>query len=278
MASNFSNFLSHLDLLKPRIIGIDGLLGAGKTTLSKIIAAKNHYECLHLDDYITPGQGNFLESIQIEKLQTDVAKCNNILIIEGICLLAVLDKLSMNLDFFIFVEQSMHDTSLKSSDVLKDEVSRYTTEYSPKSKANVIFALEPCKMSLSQYDVDVAYIKSKTITSVALSIGGLFQSVVGLFVLNAGLNSAGTANIKVMGSEISSTGLGSIVLCTSVLWAYFAYLARPIYRTHSESHNTRHADGSTEVYEYRTSTQIRADPIGNNHGSERHRNRKISHE
>ena len=137
--------------------------------------------------------------------------------------------------------------------------SRLHQKYSPHAKADAIISLEDLQMSAS-HDVDIAFIRSKTIVSVVLALGGLLQTIIGALLLNAGLNDQGTATLKIMGGEVSASGLGGIVLCTSVMWAYFAYLARPKFSSRSETRNTVNADGSSESYEFRSSTQIGADP------------------
>jgi hypothetical protein len=142
---------------------------------------------------------------------------------------------------------------------LRGEVQDYITRYLPRARADAIICLEELTMN-SSHDVDIAFIKAKTLVSVTLAIGGLLQTIAGALLLNAGLNEPGTASFKVLGAEVSATGLGGIVLCTSVMWAYFAYLARPKFSSRSETRNRTSADGSSELYEFRSSTQVDAQP------------------
>lgn len=143
--------------------------------------------------------------------------------------------------------------------MLIKEVENYLRMYSPRSKANRVVTLESESMDSSNL-VNLAYIKSRTIVSASLAAGGLIQSIVGALLLNAGLNSQGTATLKIMGVEASATSLGGIVLTTSVMWAYFAFLARPQYSSRRESKRTKRADGSSEEYEFVSDTQTSAGP------------------
>lgn len=259
MMRRLDQIIHHLRLSQPRIIGIDGQPGVGKTKLASQLSARIRCNCLHLDSFLVERQKAFTPSIQYDVLHSAIINNKGALIIEGICLLEVLSRLSLAPDYFIFVEPSARYRSVNSFPTLRDEVSAYLAECAPQSKANVIVSLEDIAVN-SSYDVDIAYIKSKTIVSVTLAIGGLAQTIVGALLLNTGLNEPGTATLKIMGAEMSATGLGGIVLCTSVMWGYFAYLSRPKFSSRSETRNTNKADGSSEAYEFKSSTEMSVEP------------------
>ncbi len=242
-----------------RIVGIDGALGSGKTTLAQHLSEELQCECLHLDSYLQRSQGSFVCSIRYDELHDAIALKKRPFILEGLCLLAVLERLSLRPDFLVYVDPQSRFRNARKSPLLQGEVRDYIEKYSPRARADAVISLEDLNVSTS-HDVDIAFIKSKTIVSVVLALGGLLQTVVGALLLDAGLNDKGTATLKIMGGEVSATGLGGIVLCTSVMWAYFAYLARPKFSSRSETRNTVKADGSSESYEFRSSTQIGADP------------------
>jgi hypothetical protein len=111
-------------------------------------------------------------------------------------------------------------------------------------------------------DVDVAFIRSKTTVVIALVCGGLAQTLCGALMLGLGVSQQGTATLKVLGMEISASGLGGIVIATSAMWGYFAYLARPKYSRTTESTRTTKPDGTIETHEFMSSTQISAAPMG----------------
>ena len=91
-------------------------------------------------------------------------------------------------------------------------------------------------------------------------IGGLIQTICGVLLLNTGLNEQGAATLKIMGAQLSATGLGGILLSTSVMWAYFAYLSRPKYSSTTESRSVKRPDGSSETYEFSSKTQMAVAP------------------
>ena len=78
------------------LLGIDGELGAGKTTLAKILSNSLDADCIHLDEFIKSSAGSYSQRINYSTLDSilKVKKCR--LIIEGICLLSVLKKLDLN--------------------------------------------------------------------------------------------------------------------------------------------------------------------------------------
>lgn len=257
--SRLRQIVRALDLHRPGIVGIDGGLGAGKTTLAKRLSAQQRCTCLHLDAFLAQGRAAFQPSIDYGRLRSAIAASQGMVIVEGLCLLAVLERIGIVPDYLIFVDADVRYRNARKSPLLWDEIRDYLARYAPRAKADAVISLEGVGMN-SSYDVDIAYIKSKTLVSITLAIGGILQTVVGALVLNSGFNQEGTASLKIMGAQVSATGLGGIVLCTSVLWAYFAYLARPKFSSRSETRNTTRADGSSEVYEFRSTTQIAVDP------------------
>jgi len=244
---------------QPRIIGVDGNLGAGKTQVAEQIAMSLNVTCLHLDSFLLPSRGTFVPSINYEVLRRVVDQIKTPTVIEGVCLLAVLQRISCVPNYLIFVDPDSRFDIAPKSPILVEEVRLYLGEYSPRSKADAITSLERPTMPRST-EVDIAYIRAKTTISVVLAVGGLLQTISGAFLLNAGLNDHGTANFSIMGAQFSATGLGGIVLCTSVLWAFFAYRARPTYSITSESQKSTKADGSSESYVFESRTQMRAGP------------------
>jgi len=79
----------------------------------------------------------------------------------------------------------------------------------------------------NSFDVDIAHIRARTVISLVLAVGAMAQAVGSAMLLNAGLNPQGTALLKIMGVDVSTATVGALALCTSALWAYLAYLARP---------------------------------------------------
>jgi hypothetical protein len=79
----------------------------------------------------------------------------------------------------------------------------------------------------NSFDVEIAHIRARTLMAVALATGALAQAVGSSLLLNAGLAPHGVPILNVMGVDMSTSTVAAIGLCTSALWAYLAYLARP---------------------------------------------------
>jgi hypothetical protein len=255
--SKIDKIVAALQQTPRRIIGVDGDLGAGKTRVANRLAAALSRPCIHLDDYQARGIEGFIENLDYERLQPEIDQNQSDLIVEGICLLAVLSRLKRVPDYLILVEPEPRFAAAPKSPILVKEVQDYLREHSPRSKANAILSLEQTEMTRST-EVDIAYIRAKTTISIVLALGGLVQTIAGALLLNAGLNDHGTASFSLMGAQFSATGLGGIVLCTSVLWAFFAYRSSPKYSRTSETKNSTNADGSSESYVYESATQAGA--------------------
>jgi len=90
----------------PRIIGIDGVDGAGKTTIAKRIG-KHSYHRISLDSYLRKNKDGYFKFLKIENLKKDLYNFKNEpVIIEGILLLKVLEAANINLNYFIYVDDN----------------------------------------------------------------------------------------------------------------------------------------------------------------------------
>jgi uridine kinase len=90
----------------PRIIGIDGVDGAGKTTIAKRIG-KYSYHRISLDNYLRKKKDGYFKFLNIENLKKDINNLKNEpVIIEGVLLLKVLEAANINLNYFIYVDDN----------------------------------------------------------------------------------------------------------------------------------------------------------------------------
>lgn len=87
-----------------RRIGIDGSDGVGKSTLADAVGSNMRLPVFHLDDYLIRDKGGFLDFLQYERLQQDIAAAPKY-IIEGVCLLKVLERIEAKIDFLIYVKR-----------------------------------------------------------------------------------------------------------------------------------------------------------------------------
>lgn len=88
-----------------RLIGIDGADGSGKSTLASQLASELGFVHLNLDDYIERNQGLFVPHIKYDEVRRQIDRAEEPVVLEGVCLLAILYKLSMQPDLFIYVKR-----------------------------------------------------------------------------------------------------------------------------------------------------------------------------
>ncbi len=106
-----------------------------------------------------------------------------------------------------------------------------------------------------QPEVDIVFIQAKTRLAITLACGGMLSLIVGLLVLLFGASTSDKAIFSVATIEVSASGIGAVIMATSVMWAYIAYKVRP---TYSASHRVTHkvaADGSEAFYHAMDTTQ-----------------------
>jgi hypothetical protein len=90
-----------------RRIGIDGVDGCGKTTLAKNLGEKLEMNLISLDDYLNEEQGGYLNHLRYEDVKKAYCaqpRC----IVEGVCLLQVLEAASLEIDTLVYVKRMDH--------------------------------------------------------------------------------------------------------------------------------------------------------------------------
>jgi hypothetical protein len=92
---------------KSALVSIDGLAGAGKTTLAAKLARHIDGTVVSLDQYLVPQQGSYLPYLRYDELQRDLeaARSNGsaVVVIEGLYVRAVIARLGAVADISIYV-------------------------------------------------------------------------------------------------------------------------------------------------------------------------------
>ncbi len=92
-----------------QIISIDGMDGSGKSTLASYLA--KHLNMYHMaldeDKYLITQKGTYVNFIRYDILETDLSEFrdkNQRIIIDGICILEILDNINIKPDLKIYVK------------------------------------------------------------------------------------------------------------------------------------------------------------------------------
>jgi hypothetical protein len=140
------------------IIGIDGDTGSGKTNLSYFLGANLLKNVINLDDFINSRQDSILNALDYTRLKQRISCLKNP-IIEGICLLDVLERINIKHDIFIYckeisdienwssayrldiIEQDDYQRQIENHQGLDIEIIRYHYYYRPFEKADYIYEI-----------------------------------------------------------------------------------------------------------------------------------------
>lgn len=90
------------------IVTVDGWSGSGKTTLAKSLAGHLGLQRYELDDYLLKHRGGFLEHLDYPRLSsalTDVRRVSDPILVDGICVLKVLQRLGLRSDVKVYVRR-----------------------------------------------------------------------------------------------------------------------------------------------------------------------------
>lgn len=96
MDMNFSNLI---------IIGIDGYDGSGKTSLAAFLASKIPGVMISVDDHIEKHKDSYVPALNAISLYRALQNHDGVVILEGVCLLSVVEKLGISLSCHIYIKQ-----------------------------------------------------------------------------------------------------------------------------------------------------------------------------
>jgi hypothetical protein len=265
IVTSVSELAAQLEKWPAGLFGIDGYQGAGKSTLAQEIAARLRVPALHLDDFLVVGEGGFVNFIRYDELA--IALRARPLVVEGVCLLAVTNRLGITPDVLVYVQcHKPAPDAPRGTGPLAAEVAAYHRDLRPADTADILYVnttiyQEVGAMDSARTDVDIAFIQAKTKLALFLASGGMLTLMVGLAVLLYGVTGQDQTLIKAGTMEVSASGLGGVIMITSAVWAFFSYKARPTYarvRQMSEEYDSEAR--LVRRHEHESSTQAAVGP------------------
>jgi ABC-type dipeptide/oligopeptide/nickel transport system ATPase component len=90
------------------LIGIDGKDGIGKSTLAQELSRLINAKLISLDDYLIRNQDKYVDSLKIDEIIDAIKSTTDIIIIEGVCLLAAIDRIGARLNDLVYVKRTSH--------------------------------------------------------------------------------------------------------------------------------------------------------------------------
>ena len=112
IVANEREILTELsEITNASIIGIDGFKGSGKSTLSYYLGHHLRKNVLNIDDFVINNKGTYVPSIKWNELKNSINSLQNV-VIEGVCLLKIVDTLNIKLDYIIYCKELSKDTRL----------------------------------------------------------------------------------------------------------------------------------------------------------------------
>lgn len=90
-----------------RRIAIDGSDGSGKSTLAKALAVELKIPVLHVDHFIVKHRGRYIANLDVTRLASALSAAEAC-IVEGVCMLQVLEHVSFTPDAVVYVKRMSH--------------------------------------------------------------------------------------------------------------------------------------------------------------------------
>jgi hypothetical protein len=97
--------IEHLPL--PRVIGVEGFSGSGKSRLADDLAARLSATAVHLDRFLPPPAGGpqpYVERLDLPALAAALTS-DPVVIVEGICLRDTLERIGVALHFVVYLKR-----------------------------------------------------------------------------------------------------------------------------------------------------------------------------
>ncbi len=213
------------------LIALDGLPGSGKSTLAIGLSAWSKIRVVHLDDFLGRDRSGFTNHLVYERLQR--ALLRRPVIVEGVCMLDVLDRLSLRPDRFVYLEAAFAARRLDRGHPLVREVRAYTDRSNPLERAGLVLARSERGSKSDDTPAsrpsgfDACLMRNRSLISRALATAGMITLALGAACVVVGSFTASEAADRLDEGEIALVGAGLMTMLVSGIWIILARLALP---------------------------------------------------
>lgn len=93
-------------------IGLDGMDGVGKSTLAREMAKRVGGSVISLDDHLLKKQNGYVLHIRCDELKAAISVSRALVLIEGVCLLAVARRCGFDVDVLVYVRRLSQNSGI----------------------------------------------------------------------------------------------------------------------------------------------------------------------
>ncbi|MCR9096416.1 MAG: hypothetical protein NXI30_19500 [bacterium] len=226
------------------LIALDGLPGAGKSTLAIRLSADLGVKSVHLDDYLVPNGVGYTNRLEYRRIRRALSV--RPVIVEGVCMLDVLDRMGLHPDQLIYLRAPCSARYLDVGHPLVREVNAYSDRARPMEKATfVLLRTLPEQQQLGglqRYEeiLDAHLSRNRTRISRLLAIAGVVTLAMG--GLAAIVPSSGTSDgylLRIAGARFSISDIGLLTMLISGLSLFLTWSGQSPNRRRSPSPRRR---------------------------------------
>jgi hypothetical protein len=221
----------HLRASNASLIALDGLPGAGKSTLAVRLSVLMGTRSVHLDDYLVRNSIGFTDHLAYEELRR--ALLVRPVVVEGVCILDVLGRLGLRPDQLLYLQEPCSARFLDASHPLVREVRAYIERARPADRAT--FVLERADSGQKsfgrrkRFQIGLAAFVSRNRSRFArlLASAGIVTLMMGALAVIIGSSRQDESLFRIVGVELSVPDIGMLTMLTSGLWVFLACSAHP---------------------------------------------------
>ncbi|MGC8774635.1 MAG: hypothetical protein ACP5R6_05185, partial [Chlorobaculum sp.] len=138
------------------LIGVDGRSGVGKSTMAEKLATLSGLSHMNLDDYLDNNQGGFLDYLDYDAIKQKASELGRF-VIDGVCLLSVLEKTETSVDCFVYVKKMSYGCWADEADCeVKGDVEVYINK---QRHSPIRYFIEGAEASLGTLGLDEEIIR-----------------------------------------------------------------------------------------------------------------------